>query len=203
MNQQEVLEILKNVGALKTGVHAVLSNGDHSGQYIQIEALNEHPEKRHVLCRVIAERFADKNVIDVVVGVPTGGTPLAEEIAEHLSQLFGETISSVCIKKTHEGFFTSQDFTGQNVLVIEDVLTTGRSVVRFVKFLYDIGTNIVGVGVIVNRGEMKAYNLGIPRLEALVSLPLQTWAEDNCPLCKQGIPINMEFGHPELLTNQP
>lgn len=84
---------------------------------------------------------------------------------------------------------------GKRVLVLEDVLTTGGSVRKVVEATRAARGEVVGVGALVNRGNITAKDLGdVPRLEALVNITLDSWLEDECPLCKEGVPVNTEVG---------
>lgn len=84
---------------------------------------------------------------------------------------------------------------GKRVLVVEDVLTTGGSVRAVVDAIRALKGDIVGVGVLCNRGGITVQDIGdVPRLEALVHVTLDAWDEAECPLCRQGVPINTSVG---------
>ena len=84
---------------------------------------------------------------------------------------------------------------GKNVLVVEDILTTGASARKVVEAVRAIGGNVVGVGVLCNRGGVTLANLANPpKLFALANVTLDAWEEAECPLCAQGVPINTDVG---------
>lgn len=84
---------------------------------------------------------------------------------------------------------------GKNVLAVEDVLTTGGSAKRVIEATQSISDNIVGLGVLCNRGGVKREDVAsVPRLEALLNIQLDAWNEVDCLLCQQGVPINTDVG---------
>lgn len=84
---------------------------------------------------------------------------------------------------------------GKNVLVVEDVLTTGGSAKKVVETTRVLGSNIVGLGVLCNRGGITPQDVADPpKLFALVNVKLDAWNEADCPLCKANVPINTEVG---------
>lgn len=84
---------------------------------------------------------------------------------------------------------------GRNVLVVEDVLTTGGSARKVVEATRALKGNVVGLGVLCNRGGVKPHDVAdVPKLLALVNVTLDAWDEGDCPLCKQGVPVNTDVG---------
>lgn len=94
---------------------------------------------------------------------------------------------------------------GKNVLVVEDVLTTGGSAKKVIEAARATGGNVIGLAAICNRGGVTPQDLGnIPRLSPLVIVKFDAEDERNCPMCKQGIPVNTDVGkgHEYLLRKQ-
>ncbi|MDP2648170.1 MAG: phosphoribosyltransferase family protein [Candidatus Yanofskybacteria bacterium] len=84
---------------------------------------------------------------------------------------------------------------GKNVLVVEDVLTTGGSAKKVVEATRANGGNVVGLGVICNRGGIMPQDVAdVPRLTALVNVKLDAWDEATCPLCERNVPVNTDVG---------
>lgn len=84
---------------------------------------------------------------------------------------------------------------GKNVLVVEDVLTTGSTAKKVVEAVRTAGGNIVGLGVLCNRGGITTRDVGdVPKLVTLVNVKLDAWDEKDCPLCRQGVPVNTDVG---------
>ena len=73
---------------------------------------------------------------------------------------------------------------GENVLVCEDVVTTGGSVREVVELLKEAGANVIGVGSIVDRSNGKV-DFGVP-YKAVLPMEVISWEPEDCPLCKQG-----------------
>jgi orotate phosphoribosyltransferase len=85
--------------------------------------------------------------------------------------------------------------TGKRVLVTEDLLTTGGSAKKVVEAVRAKDGNVVGLGVLCNRGAVTLEAVGNPpRMEALVNTTLAMYEESDCPLCQAGVPINEEYG---------
>lgn len=83
----------------------------------------------------------------------------------------------------------------KNVLVVEDVLTTGGSAKKVIEATRALNGNVVGLGVLCNRGGVTRTDVGNPsKLFALVNVHFDAWDEDKCPLCAQGVPINTDVG---------
>jgi orotate phosphoribosyltransferase len=88
-----------------------------------------------------------------------------------------------------------KDVVGQNVIVIDDILTTGDSVKRTVDAVKrSKGTIVAGV-VLWNRGQVLAEEADVPLLFSAITHNLESFDPDDCPLCKAGVPVNTDYGH--------
>ena len=84
---------------------------------------------------------------------------------------------------------------GKKVLVVEDILTTGGSAKKVVEAVRACGGEVVGLGVLCNRDNVKAEDVGdVPELFALTNVQMESWPEKECPLCIEGVSINTEVG---------
>ena len=199
MNEKEVLEILKSVGAIITNNHIVYTSGLHGSGYVNKDALYSNTQETSDICHTIAERFMDDNV-EVVIAPAIGGVVLSQWTAYHLSTINCRKVFSVYAEKSENGdsFIIKRGYdkliTDKKILVVEDVITTGGSVQKVVKATQDIGGNVIGLGVLCNRGEIRSQFPNVPKFIALLNLPLDTWSETDCPLCKDNIPINTDIG---------
>ena len=149
---------------------------------------------------MFAEKYKDSNV-DVVVGPALGGIILSTWIAFHLSQLTGREILGVYTEKDEEKnqiFTRGYDklITGKNVLIIEDLTTTGGSVKKVVDTVKNAGGTVTAVCVMVNRNpdEVNSEIMGVP-FDALGVLPAKAYDESECPFCKEDRPVNTDVGH--------
>lgn len=180
--QEMTREILTRLGALKQG-HFRLTSGLHSDRYMQCAALFQFPKESEQLCAALAEKFAGQK-IDLVAGPALGGIIMAYEVARALGvpNIFSEREDG---KMTFRRGFRVE--AGQKVLVVEDVVTTGGSVKEVIGLVRAAGGEVVGVGSVVDRSGGKA-DFGVP-FRALMTLEATTWKEEDCPLCKEGVPI--------------
>lgn len=182
MNREQALEIFRRTGVMQEG-HFRLTSGRHSDRYMQCARLFEYPQDSAEVCSDIAAFFRDKK-IDVVAGPAIGGIIMAYEVARILGvrNVFAERENGVMTLR--RGFYVSE---GSRALVVEDVVTTGGSVKEVVDFLRGSGVEIVGVGSVVDRSN-GAADFGVP-FHALLSMEVHSWEADECPLCRQGVPI--------------
>lgn len=204
---QEVVEILKKINAVITDSHFVYTSGKHGSVYINKDALYPHTVETSRVGELFAQEFKDLDV-DVVVAPAVGGTILSQWTAYHLSKLKNKEILSAYTEKdkgtTAQAAESNHLFrrgydkivTGKNVLVIEDLTTTGMSVAKVVAAVRSIGGRVLAVGVMVNRDpEHVNSTLVDAPFTSLGVLKAQAFTEAECPLCKQNVPINTDVGH--------
>lgn len=179
LSREEILQIFEKTQVLKEG-HFLLTSGRHSARYMQCAQLLQYPQEAEKICRDLAAPFQDQK-IDVVVGPAMGGVIVAYETARQLQakSIFTERENG---KMTLRRGFTIEP--GQRVLVVEDVVTTGGSVKEVIEVVEGTGATIVGVAVMVDRSNGKV-DFGYP-LHALLPIEIETYAVDECPLCKSG-----------------
>lgn len=197
----DALSVLHRVGALLTG-HFVGTSGKHLQHYVNKDAVYPHTEETSALCLAIAQEFSsDKDNVEVVIGPEKGAIILSQWTAYHLTMISGLETLSVYAEKAPDGdgFVIKRSYdklvTGKNVLVVEDVLTTGGSAKKVIEAVRAIGGKVIGLGVLCNRGGITPANLAdVPKLFALANVSLESWAPDECPLCDKGIPINTDVG---------
>lgn len=196
----KALDLLKQTKAVLTDDHFVGTSGRHMATYINKDALYPHTEVVSEMGKLFAEQNQDLDV-DVVAAPALGGIILSTWTAYHLSQIKGKEVLGVYTEKTPD---KNQIFTrgydklvaGKNVLIIEDLTTTGGSVKKVVDSVKSVGGNVVGVSVMVNKNpeEVTSEFVGAP-LRWLAELKTETYEASDCPLCKDGVPINTSVGH--------
>lgn len=182
LKQEQILDIFYRTGALMEG-HFRLTSGRHSDQYIQCARVLQHPDHTILLCREIVRDFLDQG-IEAVVGPAMGGIVLAYEAARQLGAraLFAERENGVMTLR--RGFSLDP---GQKALVLEDVITTGGSVMEVVQMLQKRGVQVVGIGCLVKRSK-EELDLGAP-LRALLTVEIKSYLPEECPLCREGVPL--------------
>lgn len=188
------------VGALIPNGHFVGTSGRHMDTYINKDALFPHTKQASKVGRLFAERFKDTG-IDVVVAPALGGIILSQWTAYHLSELTGREVLGIYTEKTPE---KDQVFTrgydryvkGKKVLIIEDLTTTGGSVMKVIQSVKNAGGIAVEACVMVNKDpeQVNATTLGIP-FSSLGEYPVPSYVPEECPLCKSGVPVNTTVGH--------
>ncbi|RJR12812.1 orotate phosphoribosyltransferase [Candidatus Parcubacteria bacterium] len=199
MTEQEVLEILENVGAFRSG-HFVFTSGRHGDSYINKDALYTHTHELSRLCRSVAERF-QKSGIEVVLGPAVGAAILSQWVAYHLTELTGKEVYAAFADKDGQGGFVvkrgyEKIMAGKKTLVMEDLTTTGGSLKKVVETARTQGADIVAAVVVCNRGGVQKEDVGNPaEFVSLVNLHLDSWNEDECDLCRTNIPVNTDIGH--------
>ncbi len=196
----EIIEILKKVGAFMTGGHFVGTSGIHINTYVNKDALYIHPKETSQVCELMAQKVKDFE-IDAVVGPALGGIILAQWTAYHLSKIKQKEILALYTEKNKEGI---QGFTrgydklvkGKNILVVEDAPTTGGSAKKVVDIVNNVGGKVVAVSVMVNKNQKEVTSefFGVPFFP-LAEVEMQSYEADNCLMCKNGVPINITYGH--------
>ncbi len=198
--KNDVISILKKVGAVLTDDHFVYTSGKHGSVYINKDAVYPHTKETSLICKMVAQKFQKKR-IEVIAAPALGGIILSQWTAYWLSHLTHQEVLGIYTEKDSE---KNQIFTrgydtlvkGKRVLVVEDLTTTGGSVHKVVNAVKSAGGNVISVAVMVNRDpeHVTAKALGVP-FWALSVLRAESFEESKCPLCKKGIPINTAVGH--------
>jgi orotate phosphoribosyltransferase len=191
----DVLALLDGVGAVVLDRHFVYKSGKHGTGYINMDPLFPDVNAVSDLCRQLSLPFEGQ--FSTVASPAVGGVVLAFATA---CQVPGSKPWAVWADKDGDDFrFERAGFTdhleGQRVLVVEDLLTTGGSVIKVCREAEKHGAEIIGVSVIVNRGGVTAEQLGVPRLEELASVSFDAFAPAECPQCAKGVPIVQDIGH--------
>ncbi|HWP79222.1 MAG TPA: orotate phosphoribosyltransferase [Candidatus Acidoferrum sp.] len=181
LTKEQVIDILKEAGAFLEG-HFLLTSGRHSDKYVQCAKVFLDAKYSEPICKEIADHFRGDNV-DIVIGPAMGAIQLAYEVGRQLGcrNFFTEREDG---KMTLRRGFAVEP--GERVLVVEDVVTTGGSAKEVIEIARAAGGVVVGVGSVIDRTG-GAMDFGVPFRPAL-SMEVVSWAADECPLCKQGLP---------------
>ncbi|MBA2124362.1 orotate phosphoribosyltransferase [bacterium Unc6] len=186
MNKETVLNIFKKYNALLEG-HFSLSSGLHSPNYLQCAILLQYPDVSEILCKEIADNFKSDG-ITVVAGPAIGGILVAYEIARAIK------CRSIFTEKENGRMTLRRGFEINpldRVLVVEDVITTGGSVLKILELIKEKKAYIAGVGSIVDRSASVAnfgHSLGV-KFVKLLTINVRVYKQEECPLCKKNIPL--------------
>ncbi len=178
-----VEEIFEKAGAVLKG-HFLLASGLHSPIYWEKFQVLQYPNYVEQLCRMISTHFR-KSGVQVVAGPTTGGIILAYEVARQLGVrgIFAEKTSDKQ-RAFRRGFNIDS---GERVLIVDDILTTGDSIRQVMVAVTSQGGTVIGIGVLVDRSE-QTIDFGAPLFSCLRS-KTATYPPEVCPLCAKQIPL--------------
>ncbi len=185
-NKQEDIDLLKSCGALLEG-HFLLSSGLHSQYYIQCAKIFANHQYASAFCTRLAiklQESLDLDKIDAVVSPAMGGILVGYELARHLDKpnYFVERVNNIF--ELRRGFDLSDT---PNILVVEDVITTGKSSLEAYKAIRANGGNIVAEASIIKRDQNLTELDDVP-LISLIELNFPTYKADELPVELKNIP---------------
>ena len=181
MRAEDVARNLALKGALLEG-HFLLSSGLHSDRYMQCARALEDPVLAGELGKALAELAPEG--VETVVSPALGGILIGYEVARNLGArfLFAEREAGKMVLR--RGFALRP---GEKTVVVEDVVTTGKSTGEVLAVLKEAGAQLLGALTIVDRSA-GALSLGV-ELKSLLRLPLKAFPADACPACAAGRPV--------------
>jgi orotate phosphoribosyltransferase len=189
-----VLDLFEQTGAYLQG-HFRLSSGLHSPGYLQSALVLQYPKHAELLGRKLAEALSDltkQQPIGSVISPALGGLIVGHEVARALGVRFLFTERDADRKMSlRRGFSISP---GENLIVIEDVITTGGSTREVIDVVRAMGGIAIAAGSIIDRSGGTA-DLGIPRI-ALETLTVPVWEPERCPLCLKAEPVTKPGSRP-------
>ena len=180
---EKTIELLKKSNALLEG-HFILSSGKHSDKYVQCAKLIQNPKYCEEVAKIIAEKVKQAGIkVDLCVGPAMGGIIIAYEVARALGvdAIFTERENNEMTLR--RGFEIKE---GQKVIIVEDVITTGKSSFETVDVIKAHGGDVVALTSIVNRSHADEIN-GLPLISA-VKIEVNAWDPDELPDDLKNIP---------------
>ncbi len=182
MDRDRAIEILRSSEALLEG-HFLLSSGNHSDMYVQCAALLSKPDLALEFMEDVAGYFKNE-AIDTVVSPAVGGIIVSYEVARLLGKraLFLERENNIMTLR--RGFQIQK---GERVLIVEDVITTGGSVLEVKDAVEKSGGIVISFASLVNRTGGR-FNPGSPYYFC-IEMDIPIYKPAHCPLCKDGIPL--------------
>ena len=182
LSYKESLKILKETNALLEG-HFILSSGLHSEKYIQCAQLLSKPKKAKFICESLAEKIR-KNFkkIDLLLSPAVGGIVIGYEIGRilNIETIFAERVNEIF--SLRRGFKINK---GQKILILEDVITTGKSSLECSNLANKGGAEILGYACLIDRS---AGTTNIDKkIISQVEIQIPTYSEENLPKHLKGI----------------
>jgi orotate phosphoribosyltransferase len=177
----DAIDALTACGALESG-HFKLSSGRHSDTYIQCATLLKDPALALAAGRAIAEVVSEP--VDAVLSPALGAVVIGFTTAAALGceSIFAERVDGAMTLR--RGFEVTP---GKRILLVEDVITTGGSILELARMVEDLGGKVVAMACIVQRGEIDTAG---NRLVSIARLQVESFDPEECPLCAQGLPID-------------
>ncbi len=176
LSYKESLKILKETDALLEG-HFILSSGLHSEKYIQCAQLLSKPKKAKFICESLAEKIR-KNFkkIDLLLSPAVGGIVIGYEIGRilNIETIFAERVNEIF--SLRRGFKINK---GQKILILEDVITTGKSSLECSNLVTKAGGEIVGYACLIDRSAGRT-NID-KKIISQVEIQILTYSEENLP----------------------
>jgi len=182
MTKDEVLSAFRRSGALLEG-HFRLSSGLHSPGYLQCALVLQHPREAEALGAALGGIVRSLGA-QAVLSPAMGGIVIGQEVGRALG------VRAIFAERQEGALTLRRGFTldpGEKVIVVEDVVTTGGSTRETMDVARAAGAIVVGACAIVDRSGGK-QGLDVP-FRALLPMDVKTYQPDDCPLCKQGIPV--------------
>ena len=185
LSHKKSLDILKKTNALLEG-HFVLSSGLHSSKYIQCAKLLSYPVLAEKICKSLANKIKKKfKKIDLILAPAMGGIIIGYEIGKLLKKetIFCERVSGKF--KLRRGFEIKK---GAKVLIIEDVITTGKSSLECVKLIKKANATLLGFASIIDRSTKKSLKIKTG-ITSHLKIEVPTFNEKKLPNSLKMIPI--------------
>ena len=145
----DIIKILRETNALMKG-HFILSSGLHSAEYLQCSKLTMYPKKLEALSQVLAKKILDKyNDFDLVASPAIGGIIVGYEVSRALNK------PNIFVERVNQIFELRRGFSVKNkkILVVEDVITTGKSSLECAACLIDEGAEVIGYSSLIDRSD--------------------------------------------------
>ena len=187
LSRKKSLNILKKTNALLDG-HFVLSSGLHSSKYIQCAKLLSFPHLAKDICSSLAKKIKKKfKSIDLILAPAMGGVIIGYEIGKLLKKetIFCERINGNF--KLRRGFHIKK---GSKVIIIEDVITTGKSSLECVKLIKNAGAKLVGFATIIDRSTKKTLKIK-KNIISQMKIDVPTFNKNNLPQSLKDINVTI------------
>lgn len=182
MTQEEILKLFRDSDALLSG-HFKLTSGRHSDIYYEKFALLSQPGLCTQICEEMARQIRPSKP-ETIVGPTTGGVIIAYDVARYLG------VRSIYAEAGETGRVFKRGFSlakGERVTIVDDVLTTGRSVQEVIDLVNQYDAKIVSIALMLDRSNGQA-TFPYP-MTSLATVAAKSWEQSECPLCAKAEPL--------------
>ena len=176
LSYNESLKILKETEALLDG-HFILSSGLHSNKYIQCAKLLSHPEKAEIICSSLCEKIKKEfEKPHIILSPALGGVVVGYEIGRQLKTetIFAERVDGKLTLR--RGFKLEKN---SKVLIVEDVITTGKSILECLNLVKEFNANLIGYACIIDRSNKNIFN--DKKIVSQIKFNIDTFTKDKIP----------------------
>lgn len=194
----ELLSIFKDVGGYLEG-HFEFTSKLHGDVYLNKDAIYPHVLLISRICNEIAQRSVNYD-FDLVIGPALGGIVLAHGVASYLTEMKGEEFMAIYTEKNKSDKQTlargyDQLVRNKKVLIVEDVVTTGGSVMQVANCVKESGGEVAVIYSMVNRNPsgVNSETLGFP-FHSLLEIEINSYNQQECPMCEEGMQIDTRVG---------
>ncbi len=186
LSLKDSLAVLKKTKALLEG-HFVLSSGLHSPQYVQCAKLLSYPKKSEEFCKSLSNKIKKKfKKIDIILSPAMGGIVIGYIIGNLLNKetIFCERVNGKFILR--RGFSIKKN---SKVLIVEDVITTGKSSLECTRLVKKYKSKVVGYACLINRSSKASLKIKDKNIVSQIKLEIPTYKKNDLPIELKKIPI--------------
>ncbi len=188
LSSKESLVVLKKTKALVEG-HFILSSGLHSSKYVQCAKLLSYPHLSKKLCISLSKKIKKKfKKFDLILSPAMGGIIIGYEMGRLLKKetIFCERVKKIF--KLRRGFSIEKN---KKVLIIEDVITTGKSSLECVKLIKKAKAKLVGFACIIDRSDKNNLKIKKKKIVSQIKINVPTFKRKNLPFFLKKIPVSI------------
>ena len=186
LSLKDSLAVLKKTKALLEG-HFVLSSGLHSPQYVQCAKLLSYPKKSEKFCKSLSAKIKKKyKKIDIILSPAMGGIVIGYIVGNLLNKetIFCERVDGKFILR--RGFSIKKN---SKVLIVEDVITTGKSSLECARLVKKYKSKVVGYACLINRSSKPSLKIKDKNIVSQIKLEIPTYKKNDLPIELKKIPI--------------
>ena len=186
LSLKDSLAVLKKTKALLEG-HFVLSSGLHSPQYVQCAKLLSYPKKSEKFCKSLSTKIKKKfKKIDIILSPAMGGIVIGYIVGNLLNKetIFCERVNGKFTLR--RGFSIKKN---SKVLIVEDVITTGKSSLECARLVKKFKSKVVGYACLINRSSKASLKIKDKNIVSQIKLEIPTYKKNDLPIELKKIPI--------------